>query len=68
MPGISVSKLGIPFRTGGRDVLLYKITKDIAISWTESNRDGIPCNYFLISQPIDNDYKNFLIYNLIIQI
>jgi hypothetical protein len=40
----------------------------ISLSWTESNREGEGCMYYLITQNIDNDYKNFLINNLIINI
>jgi hypothetical protein len=40
----------------------------IATGWDESNRESQGCIYYLISQPIDNDFKNFLINNLLIHI
>jgi len=45
-----------------------KQTGNIAASWVESNREGEGCMYYLITQNIDNDYKNFLMYNLLINI
>jgi hypothetical protein len=40
----------------------------LALFFQESNRDYMACPSFLINTPIDTDYKNYLVYKLLINI
>lgn len=41
---------------------------NLSLSFQESNRDYSSCNHYLINESIDSDYRNYLIYNLLINI
>lgn len=62
-----VLSVGI-FRNRSNNLTVQKEGVKIAVAFTESNREGTGCEHYLISQDIDSDYKNYLTYNLLINI
>jgi hypothetical protein len=55
-------------RSAGANFDWRRIAGSVALSFAESNRNSNVCELYLITQPIDDDYKNYLIFNLLINI